>query len=321
MEVKKAEKSRTKKVCEICDFVCYDKRDLERHNLTSKHINNQNGSIMEVNFTEKSQTNFLCECNKLFKTHGGLWKHKQKCKKQQDNIGDTDTCDFQMLTNLVIEVVKSNAELQKQNDDFKTLLVEQNSKMLESFQDTLQEVCKNNNSNNINHSMVNSNNKAFNLQFFLNETCKDAMNISEFVDSLTLQLSDLENVGKLGFVEGMSNIIIENMKLLDISKRPIHCMDTKREVMYLKDQNTWEKTSDDDNKKIRRAIKQIATKNVKNLRLFKEKHPDCINYNSKYSDQYLKLQTESCGGKHPDYENESKIIKRLAKVMAVDKSL
>jgi hypothetical protein len=220
----------------------------------------------------------------------------------------------------VLDVVKSNSEFKnliieqnskffEQNDEFKHLIADQNNKIID--------VCKNNNS----IVNVNSNNKAFNLQFFLNETCKDAMNISEFVDSLTLQLSDLENVGKLGFVEGMSNIIIENMKLLDISKRPIHCMDTKREVMYLKDQNTWEKTSDDDNKKIRRAIKQIATKNVKNLRLFKEKHPDCINYNSKYSDQYLKLQTESCGGKHPDYENESKIIKRLAKVMAVDKSL
>jgi predicted nucleic acid-binding protein len=259
---------------------------------------------MDDNFTPKNAGKFACDCGKIYRYRQGLSKHKKMCNCE--NKDDDNSSDFQMLSNLVIEVVKSNTELQKQNQD---------------FQKQLLEFCKNNNSNNINNSMVNSNNKAFNLQFFLNETCKDAMNISEFVDSLTLQLSDLENVGKLGFVEGMSNIIIENMKLLDISKRPIHCMDTKREVMYLKDQNTWEKTSDDDNKKIRRAIKQIATKNVKNLRLFKEKHPDCINYNSKYSDQYLKLQTESCGGKHPDYENESKIIKRLAKVMAVDKSL
>jgi hypothetical protein len=236
---------------------------------------------------------YTCDCGKQYTHRQSLSIHKKKCNPENESGND-----IHMLTNLVIDVVKSNNELQKQ----------------------MMELCKNG-INNHSNNMTNSHNKAFNLQFFLNETCKDAMNISEFVDSLTLQLSDLENVGKLGFVEGMSNIIIENMKLLDISKRPIHCMDTKREVMYLKDQDTWEKTSDDDNKKIRRAIKQIATKNVKNLRLFKEKHPDCINYNSKYSDQYLKLQTESCGGKHPDYENESKIIKRLAKVMAVDKSL
>jgi hypothetical protein len=281
-------------LCESCDFKCSKLSNWNKHILTSKHKKADN-DLQNADIFNAENAEHICECGKQYKHRQSLFKHKLNCKLSVTNK-DVDT-------NLVIQLLK-------QNDDFKALLIEQNKQMME--------LCKN---GTINNSNVNSNNKAFNLQFFLNETCKDAMNISEFVDSLTLQLSDLENVGKLGFVEGMSNIIIENMKLLDISKRPIHCMDTKREVMYLKDQDTWEKTSDDDNKKIRRAIKQIATKNVKNLRLFKEKHPDCINYNSKYSDQYLKLQTESCGGKHPDYENESKIIKRLAKVMAVDKSL
>jgi hypothetical protein len=288
-------------MCEICDYYTCKKSNIRKHLLTDKHKNNENDSKMVVNDSEKfpKVANFVCDCGKIYKYDSGYYRHKKHC-----NLDKQETIDL-LDTNLVIHLLK-------QNDEFKNLLLEQNKQMME--------LCKNGISNN-SHNTTNSHNKAFNLQFFLNETCKDAMNISEFVDSLTLQLSDLENVGKLGFVEGMSNIIIENMKLLDISKRPIHCMDTKREVMYLKDQDTWEKTSDDDNKKIRRAIKQIATKNVKNLRLFKEKHPDCINYNSKYSDQYLKLQTESCGGKHPDYENESKIIKRLAKVMAVDKSM
>jgi hypothetical protein len=298
----KIPKNADKFYCDLCQFVCSKESNFNKHILTSKHKNRTNlNSLEQINANTNHK--FICKtCNKEYKARNSLWYHEKKCLAESD----TETAnEFQMLTSLVMEVVKSNTELQKQNQD---------------FQKQMMELCKNG-INNHSNNMTNSNNKAFNLQFFLNETCKDAMNISEFVDSLTLQLSDLENVGKLGFVEGMSNIIIENMKLLDISKRPIHCMDTKREVMYLKDQDTWEKTSDDDNKKIRRAIKQIATKNVRNLRLFKEKHPDCINYNSKYSDQYLKLQTESCGGKHPDYENESKIIKRLAKVMAIDKSL
>jgi hypothetical protein len=301
--------------CGICDYTTSKKSSYEKHLSTDKHKMMTNDDKMMTESCSKvaqnKEINYKCnnvcdDCGKKYKYRQGLSTHKKNCKKQQDVPHDN------MMMNLILEIVKSNSE-------FKNIIVDQNSKIVEQ-NNILLDVCKNGINNNSNNN-VNSNNKAFNLQFFLNETCKDAMNISEFVDSLTLQLSDLENVGKLGFVEGMSNIIIENMKLLDISKRPIHCMDTKREVMYLKDQNTWEKSSDDDNKKIRRVIKQIATKNVRNLRLFKEKHPDCINYNSKYSDQYLKLQTESCGGKHPDYENESKIIKRLAKVMVVDKSL
>jgi hypothetical protein len=287
--------------CKICYYKTCRKSQYERHLLTPKHKSETNETDLKQQDDQITETNkYVCACGKECSSRTTLWRHKKKCTGTIPD--DEQTTDSQLIKYLM-----------KENVEFKNLLLEQNKQMIE--------LCKNNNSITNSHIMTNSNNKAFNLQFFLNETCKDAMNISEFVDSLTLQLSDLENVGKLGFVEGMSNIIIENMKLLDISKRPIHCMDTKREVMYLKDQDTWEKTSDDDNKKIRRAIKQIATKNVKNLRLFKEKHPDCINYNSKYSDQYLKLQTESCGGKHPDYENESKIIKRLAKVMAVDKNL
>jgi hypothetical protein len=291
--------------CEKCKYKTDRKCNFQNHINSTKHLMEMNGTVIKQQLSDIYECDI---CNKIYQTSAGLWKHKKTCKCDKH-----DKNNFDIDANIVVQLLK-------QNDEFKNLLIEQNKQIMQSFQDTLQEVCKNG-INNHSNNMTNSHNKAFNLQFFLNETCKDAMNISEFVDSLTLQLSDLENVGKLGFVEGMSNIIIENMKLLDISKRPIHCMDTKREVMYLKDKDTWEKTSDDDNKKIRRAIKQIATKNVKNLRLFKEKHPDCINYNSKYSDQYLKLQTESCGGKHPDYENESKIIKRLAKVMAVDKSL
>jgi hypothetical protein len=155
---------------------------------------------------------------------------------------------------------------------------------------------------------------------FLNETCKDAMNIMDFVDSLKLQLSDLEEVGKLGFVEGISNIIVKNLKALDITERPIHCADKKREIIYVKDDNKWEKENDQ-KLKIRRAIKKVAYKNERLLYQFKEKHPGCNYSESQYSDQYSKLVIEALGGKdNNDFENENKIIRKIAKEVVIDKS-
>jgi hypothetical protein len=213
--------------------------------------------------------------------------------------------DFTNLTNLVLEVVKSNNELQKQNNE---------------MQKQLLDVCKNgiiNNSNN----MVNSNNKTFNLQVFLNEDCKDAMNITDFVNSINLQLSDLESVGKLGYVEGISNIIIKNLSAMDVTKRPVHCTDPKRETIYIKDGDVWEK-DEDDNKKLRKMIRSVAFRNCKNTRLFKEKYPDCTKYDSKYSDIYNKIIVEVMGGgpKSNDIENQNKIIRKIAKVMTIDKN-
>jgi hypothetical protein len=146
------------------------------------------------------------------------------------------------------------------------------------------------------------------------------MNIMEFVDLVQLQFSDLENVGRLGFVNGISDIIIKNLKAMDIHKRPVHCTDLKREVMYVKDDNRWEKEADD-NKKIRKAIKCIAQKNTKNLVLFKQKHPDCLQGDSRSSDQYNQLVREAFGGgsNNDDTTSENKIISRLSKEITIDK--
>ena len=154
----------------------------------------------------------------------------------------------------------------------------------------------------------------------VNETCKDAMNIMDFVDSLKIQISDLEDVGKLGFVEGISNIIVKNLKALDVHKRPVHCSDSKREIMYIKDENKWEKENDD-KKRLRKAIKRVANKNSKLLPEFREKYPDCNKSISKYSDQYNKLIIEAMGGLGDnDLEKENKIIKKIAKEVTIDKS-
>jgi hypothetical protein len=190
------------------------------------------------------------------------------------------------------------------------MLVKQNTELLEVLK---------NGTNNTVISNNHSNNKTFNLQFFLNETCKDAMNIMDFVNSIQLQLSDLETVGKLGFVEGISNIITTNLKALDITQRPVHCTDNKRETIYIKDENKWEK-EDEQKVKLRKAIKRVATKNLCLIPKFKEAHPDCNSSSSKYSDQYNKIIIEACGGSgNNDLEKEDKIIRNIAKNVTIDK--
>jgi hypothetical protein len=201
--------------------------------------------------------------------------------------------------------------LMKENSEFKQMVIEQNKQMIE--------MSKNTGTYNTTHT--NSHNKAFNLNFFLNETCKDAMNIMDFVDSIKIQLCDLENVGNIGFVEGISKIIVKNLNSLDENMRPVHCTDTKREVMYVKDDNKWEKENED-KQKMRKVIKHVTHKNSKLLKDFKSKYPGCEKSDSKYSDKYDKLIIEAMGGKGDnDLEKEDKIIKNIAKVVVIDKEI
>jgi hypothetical protein len=213
-----------------------------------------------------------------------------------------------MLTNLVLEIVKSNNDLQKQNSGFQ-------NQMFNSFNEVIKNgVNSNNNINNINN--INSHNKTFNLQFFLNETCKDAMNMSEFIDSMKLQLSDLESVGKLGFVDGISNIIINNLNALDVEKRPVHCSDSKRETMYIKDQDKWEK-EDDELNKMKQMIRQVRDKNISLINSWRDLYPECLLSNSKKTDQYNNICMESFGFKK---EREEKIISKIAKSVVINKN-
>jgi len=199
----------------------------------------------------------------------------------------------------------------KENSEMKTMMMEQ--------QNTVLEIVKNGTTNN-SHNTTNSHNKAFNLNFFLNETCKEAMNIGEFVDSLKIQLSDLEKVGEAGYIEGISNIIVKNLKELDITKRPVHCTDKKRETVYIKDDNKWEK--DEDKSQMHKLIKKVASKNMKMFEKYREVHPDCLKYHSKYSDQYNKIVYESMGGKGDnDFEKNEKIIKNVLKEVTINKNI
>jgi len=168
-----------------------------------------------------------------------------------------------------------------------------------------------------NTTHTNSHNKTFNLQLFLNETCKDAMNIMDFVDAIKIQLEDLVKVGEIGYVDGISNIITTNLKALDVTQRPIHCTDKKRETLYVKDEDKWEKENEEKDK-IRKAIKTVSCKNISVIPEFKEKYPDCRESDSKYSDQYSKILIESMGN---DCENEDKIIKNISKNVILDKDI
>ena len=289
--------------CEFCSITCYRKTEWIRHINTKKHKINEkceNGNILATNISP-----IACECGKTYKDRTGLWRHKKTCNNTI--LDPTEILeDDNKLIGLILDVVKSNSELQKQNQE---------------FQQQLLDMCKNgiNNNNSIVNN-VNSHNKTFNLQVFLNEQCKDAMNIMDFVDSIKLDLSDLESVGKLGYINGISNIIIKNLKALDVHMRPVHCTDLKRETMYVKSQNTWEK-EDEENKNIRRAIKHIAFKNIKNLDLFQELHPDCLEYDSKHGDHFLRLRIEALGGgsSNVDYDSQTKMIKKIAKEVTIDK--
>jgi hypothetical protein len=246
---------------------------------------------------KKNAEIYVCnKCQKVYKARSGLWYHEKKCNIDTSLISVSESnnvTDNQMIMTLL-----------KENNEIKNLVLD---------------VCKQMKPTIINN--INSHNKTFNLNVFLNEHCKDAMNIMDFVESLKLQLSDLESVGKLGFVNGISNIIVKNLNAMDIHKRPVHCSDAKREIMYIKDDNKWEKEQEE-NKKLRKAIKYIAHKNSKMVNEFRAKYPDCIFSDSKKSDQYNKLIIEAMGGSGDnDAEKEDKIIKNIAKVVVIDKSV
>ena len=286
--------------CIDCDYYTSRKSQFDRHILTDKHKNQQLSTNVNKKVPESS-TAFDCGCGKKYKDRSGLWRHKKKC--QINTVLTTEEMTNQITPELIMSVLHQNKELQ-------TMLIEQNK--------TIIELSKNNSMTNCNNN-INSHNKSFNLNFFLNETCKDAMNIMDFVDSLKLQVSDLEDVGQLGYVDGISKIIVNNLKSLDETKRPVHCTDTKREVMYVKDENKWEKENEN-NQKMRKVIKHVAHKNSKLFKDFKEKYPGCEKSDSKYSNKYDKLIIEAMGGKGDnDTEKEDKIIRKIARNVTIEK--
>jgi len=312
MEIKKSSKVPQKYSCEKCYYnTCYSK-DYKKHLLTKKHME-MNGINQEL-----SKILICLSCEKEFKSQSGLWKHKQKCNQletlNQTNNKKEITNDEPTDKLLILKILEQNSELMKENIELR--------KGQTDIKEMILEIVKNGITNTTNNTTThtNSHNKAFNLNFFLNETCKNAMNITDFVDSIKLQLSDLENIGEIGYVKGISNIITSNLQALDVTQRPIHCTDKKREILYIKDENKWEK-EDERKNKLRKVIKKIANKNISLIQEFKKKYPDCIKSTSRFSDKYNKIIIEAMGGSGDnDEEKEDKIIKNISDITTLNKN-
>ena len=278
--------------CKKCNYYTNRKSNLLSHLNSVKHQ-----KAMYVN-TFKQQNfikSYICDiCNKKYQTSSGLWKHKKTC-----------------IDNEYIEIEKMvSANNEPTDKELMMLLIKENSDMKKM----MMEIIKNGTHN------TNSHNKTFNLQFFLNEQCKDAINITDFVNSIQLQLEDLEETGRLGYVDGISRVVIKNLDDMNTHKRPIHCSDSKREILYIKDNNQWIKENENKDTMIK-IIKQVANKNIKNIPEWVKAHPDCLNSESKQNDKYLKIVSNSMSGstKEEQQNNINKIISKVAKRVIINK--
>ena len=300
--------------CVFCDYNTSRKSSYDDHLLSAKHKkqkNDYNNDTKSAAILPKKNdisveepmclNNFICSCGKKYKHRQGLWRHKKTCntnnisKQTQETTSDKELIQF----------------LMKESSEFKQLILEQSKQMTE-----LAKKVGNNNTSNI----VN-NNQQFNLNFYLNETCKNAMNIMDFVSSLQVGIKELEETGRLGYAEGISKIFIDGLKQMNVNDRPIHCSDVKRETLYIKNNNEWNKETD--NKVIlTNAIKHVAHKNMKNIGEWTKIHPEYKHSMSKENDRYLKIVSESMSGSTDEETNKNytKIIKNIAKETVIDKA-
>jgi hypothetical protein len=254
-----------------------------------------------------------CFCGKKYNTKSGLWKHKQTCKLFIEKKHDDDT---ELIWSLV-----------KQNQEFKDMMMEQQKFMLEMAQksnSTIQNITNNHNHNHIVQHTQNTQNNQFNLQFFLNETCKDAMNINQFIDSIQIQLEDLDYTGKHGYIKGISNVLVRELKALDQKVRPIHCSDEKREVLYIKTNNVWEK--DTDYAGVTRITKHLAHKKFLKIKEWVEENPTCMAHDDKKNDEYLSILGQITSGfTHLNgsecQDSIKKIIKAIVKQVTIQKNV
>ena len=287
--------------CELCDYSTSYKCNYNKHITTPNHnlatnSNNLQQKVSEI-IAKQCDANKCNICSKSYQNRSGLWRHKKKCTVQNiPNHNTSDTQDTKQLTELVMKVVEQNQELTKQ----------------------IIELSKTPHSS-ISNSTVNSHNK-FNLNVYLNETCKNALNISDFVNSLVVSVNDLENTARLGYAEGVSNIFLNGLKQLDVHDRPVHCADQKREILYIKDNNEWTKDTGDKSV-LTKAIKQVANKNIKQICEWQKQNPEYNDPDSKQNDKYQKILFNAMSGstKEESDKNYEKIVKNVVKNTVIEK--
>jgi len=321
--------------CLICKYTTLRKNDYNKHILTAKHIRDTNKIQNSVNV---ANNNFACICGKEYKYSQGLSKHKKNCDYKpveeptltpKEEINETNI-NYLISTEVIIDIIKENKE-------FKKLIVEQNNKLLEQtikVSEQNNQVIELHKENNIlnkeNNILINklvekesimtinnttNNNQKFNLNFFLNETCKDAMNMKEFIDNIKVTFEEILAIGNTGFVNGVSDIFINRLKDMEVTKRPIHCTDLKRETIYLKDDDKWNK-NENDNENLKNAIRRIEYKNFQFMNEWREEQPDARDLDSDNGKLWLNVYDETLQGSKNTRE---KIIKNISKKTTIDK--
>jgi len=297
-ETKKVPKSSEIFHCELCDYSSSRFSQFQRHLSTQKHKKCENETNMKQNETKKDEK-FQCECGSIFNSRTTLWRHKQKCKQNDED--------------------DKNNELGLTDKEIISALLQQNEKLFKIIENggpnnnTSCNIVNNNNLNNVG-------NKTFNLNVFLNETCKDAFNITDFVSSIKVNLEDLEHTGRQGYIQGITNIFLKNLNNLEQHMRPLHCSDPKREILYIKNNNEWTKESET-KPILTKAIKTIANENIKQIKNWRDKYPDCSDSDSRKNDLYLKIVSNSMNGltEEEGIKNINKIISNVAKEVTIVK--
>ena len=315
---KKGNKVANKYFCEKCDYTCIKKYNWYKHLLTAKHLKETMETEMEIKSGEKWQTDITCECGKSYKNKSGLWKHQKKCNFSEENTKNTE----ENITLTMEEKEGSYEEKQQKTEEELRELKTMFMKMIEINQDLqkqIVELAKESKSVINSNNTTNTTNNKFNLNIFLNEKCKDAFNITDFINNIDVGFKDFENFGRLGYVGSINNILIRELKGIDVYKRPIHCSDLKREVIHVKDNDTWVK--DEDKKHMKRAIKLIEHKNIKLVPGWLKANPKADDISTKKHEEYMKILDNSMGEmKDEDNErNYDKIIRNVAKEILIDK--
>lgn len=308
--------------CDICDFECRWKSDYTRHLGTSKHFQQQSVNNVEKNQPIKTaddniESKYICEnCSKHYKDRSGLWRHSKTCKKTSSPVETKlDSIAEEFILSDKVSASKILLAVLKDNTELRTLMVEQNNKIINLMAAQPAPVT------NITNNNTNTINNQFNLNVFLNETCRDAMNINEFIENIEIQMKELEFVANNGYVAGITDIILTRLKQLDVSKRPVHCTDLKRETLYVKDSNEWNKDTTD-NSKIKNMITKVAKKNYRQIPKWREQNPECQNPENEKYDFCINMMRNSLGELGDEQiKLDDKIMKNIAKVVVVDKSL
>ena len=296
--MEKNSKKTPKYSCLNCHFYTCNLQDFNRHLCTRKHISQSQGDIKEI----KNSNGYVCECGKKYSVYSSLWRHKKTCSPKEENI---IAIKNELLSSDANELVTT---LINQNKELQNLLIEERKIFMEEIKNT--RMIQNNTITNSN----NNSNNSFNLNFFLNEQCKNAINLVDFIDSLQIGVKDLERTGKLGYVEGISQIFLNGLKELDVYNRPIHCTDLKRETVYVRDQDKWEKENEEKTK-LHQAVKKITVKNIKQLPKWEEENPEYSDFDSKKNDEYMAISKSSLGGYDSEEDKKYKetIIKNVLK--------